>query len=332
MAAAPIHPETELFTESHWSPEGHGRITALAQQAFDGVPALRAVSHYSNGIIDFVVRRGDCPPLSSLVTVGGEDIANEALPGSRLLLCTQDLGALMRPLGTGELMRVVVANGHGGLWGGRVKAGEYLSAHTDTPGGIPAVDEAMNALVSAIRTQVHHLPDELPGGLADTPQPLPEDKGRLRIDFGTAAAERDSPSEMRLRALWGGHVNTLDLQYAAYYRDWKLVCAGDVFESPELGPRFLETSVRSRRTSYRDLAHGLRGHLARLTDALRLVVPPPADRLVLDVQEGAVYVTWLSPRDYVIGVTLDQRQVDHAESRLHQLAGGLREITGPARH
>jgi hypothetical protein len=248
------------------------------------------------------------------------------------LLCTQDLGALMRPLGTGELMRVVVANGQGGLWGGRVKAGEYLSAHTDTPGGIPAVDEAMNALVSAIRTQVHHLPDELPGGLADTPQPLPEDKGRLRIDFGTAAAERDSPSEMRLRALWGGHVNTLDLQYAAYYRDWKLVCAGDVFESPELGPRFLETSVRSRRTSYRDLAHGLRGHLARLTDALRLVVPPPADRLVLDVQEGAVYVTWLSPRDYVIGVTLDQRQVDHAESRLHQLAGGLREITGPARH
>ncbi|MEW2612277.1 hypothetical protein AB0937_19180 [Streptomyces sp. NPDC047880] len=289
------------------------------------------MSHYSNGIIDFVVRRGGSPPLSSLITVGGEDIANEALPGSRLLLCTQDLGALMRPLGTGELMRVVVANAHGGLWGGRVKAGEYLSAHTDTPGGMPAVDGAMNSLVSAIRTQVHHLPDELPGGVTDSMEPLPEDKGRLRIDFGTAAAGHDGPSEMRLRALWGGHVNTLDLQYAAYYRDWKLVCAGDVFESPDLGPRFLETSVRSRRTSYRDLAQSLRGHLARLTDALRLVVPPPADRLVLDVQEGAVYVVWLSPRDYVLGVTLDQRQVTHAEARLRLLADVLREVTAPGR-
>ncbi|MET9758911.1 hypothetical protein ABZ016_07625 [Streptomyces sp. NPDC006372] len=286
------------------------------------------MSHYSNGIIDFVVRRSDCPPLSSLVTVGGEDLANEALPGSRLLLCTQDLGALMRPLGTGELMRVVLANAHGGLWGGRVKAGEYLSALTDTPGGVPAMDAAMNRLVSTIRTQVHHLPDELPGGLTDLAEPLPEHKGRLRIDFGTAA-ERDSPSEMRLRAVWGAHVNTLDLQYAAFYRDWKLVCAGDVFESPELGPRFLDVSVRSRRTAYRDLAQSLRGHLARLTDALRLVVRPPADRLVLDVQEGAVYVLWLSPRDYVLGVTLDQRQVDHAEGRLRQLVDALGAITAP---
>ncbi|QWB21748.1 hypothetical protein KJK29_03665 [Streptomyces koelreuteriae] len=329
MAAAP-HPETELFTESHWFPEGHGRITELCQGAFVGVPALRSVAHYSNGIIDFLVRRTDCAPLAGLVTVAGEDIANEALPGSRLLLCTQDLGALMRPLGTGELMRVVVAGARGGLWGGRVKPGEYLAALTDTPGGMPAADEAMNTLVSTIRTQVHHLPDELPGGLTDPPDPLPEHKGKLRIDFGTAAAAYENLTEMRLRALWGGHVNTLDLHYAAFYQDWKLVCAGDVFENAELGPRFLETSVRSRRTGYRDLAQSLRGHLARLTDALRLVVQPPADRLVLDVQEGAVYVIWLSPRDYVLGVTLDQRQVAHAESRLHRLADVLREITEPA--
>ncbi len=55
-------------------------------------------------------------------------------------------------------------------------------------------------------------------------------------------------------------------------------------------------------------------------------------RQVLDVQEGCVYVLWLSPRDYVLGVTLDQRQVAHAESRLHGLASALREITEPGRH
>ncbi|MBT2444311.1 hypothetical protein J7E93_30305 [Streptomyces sp. ISL-36] len=332
--AAPAPHRTETLTEHHWSPERHGRITELCEEAVASEPGMRSLSHYSNGILDFVVGRTDRPPLSSMVAEAGDDRQDESLPGGRLLLCTQDLGALLRPLGTGELMRTVVANARGGLWGGRVKPGEYLAALTDSPECVDAVDAAMNRLVTRIRTDVHSLPDELPGGdLTAGARRASGDAGSVaaRVDFGTAAAP-DPAYEERLRALWRQHVNTTDLQYAGYYRDLTLVCAGDVFDAPDLGPRFIDVSVRSRRTAYRDLSRGLRGHLVRLTDALHLVAPaedgrPAIDRLVLDVQEGAVYVVWTSAREFLIGVTLDQTQVGNADIRLNRLASALRGIT-----
>ncbi|MER5755461.1 hypothetical protein [Streptomyces sp. NPDC002088] len=333
--AAPAPHRTDTLKESHWTDRRHGRITALCEEEVAGTPQIRSLSHYSNGILDFTVFRFPRAPLSSLVTELGDEEEHEALPGSRLLLCAQDLGAVLRPLGTGELMRTVVGNARGGLWGGRARPGEFLAAVTDLPDGVPAMDAAMNHLVTRIRTEVHSLPDELPGG-------DPHAKAHLRtgagpegphVDFGTAA-EPDAVYEERLRSLWRTHVNTTDLHYAGYYRDWTLVCVGDVFDAHELGPRFIGVSVRTRRTAYRDLSRSLRGHLVRLTDALALVAPPvpgraPVDRLVLDVQEGAVYVHWTSPGAFVLGVTLDQRQVDNAERRLQGLAGAVGGVTTP---
>lgn len=337
--AAPAPHRTETFTEHHWTPERHGRITRLCEETIAASPRIRSLSHYSNGILDFVVCRADRAPLSSMVADAGDERQDESLPGSRLLLCTQDIGALLRPLRTGELMRTVVANARGGLWGGRVKPGEYLAALTDTPEGVDAMDTAMNRLVTRIRTDVHRLPDELPGGDPVAKPGLTSlDAGCVapRVDFGTAAAP-DSLYEQRLRALWLSHVNTSDLQYAGYYRDWTLVCAGDVFDSPELGPRFIDVSVRNRRSAYRDLSRGLRGHLVRLVDALHLVAPverarPAVERLVLDVQEGAVCVTWTSPREFLVGVTLDQTQVGNTDARLRRLAGALGGLNAPPPH
>lgn len=333
-APAPRLPET--LREFHWSEDRHGRITALCEETVAAQPAVRSLSHYSNGILDFAVCRSGRSPLSSLVTDPDEELQEEALPGSRLLLCTQDLGAVLRPLGTGELMRTVVANARGGLWGGRVKPGEFLAALADEADHTVPMDAAMNRLTTRIRTDVHSLPDELPGG-DPTAKPRLAPAGAhvpsLRLDFGTAAVP-EKEYERQLNELWRRQVNEVDLQYAGYYRDWTLVCAGDAFDSPALGPRFMDVSVRARRTAYRDLSRVLRGHLVRLTDALHLVAPatrgrPPLDRLVLDVQEGAVFVVWVSPHEFVIGVTLDQIQVAHAEHRLHRLVRELRELRGP---
>lgn len=331
--AAPAHDVTRTTKESHWVPEQYGRITELCEAAVGDTPGIRSVSHFSNGILDFTVHRPDRAPLSSLVAEPGRDAQDEALPGSRLLLCAQDLGSLLHPLGTGDLMRTVVANGHGGLWGGRVKPGEYLAAVADDGRDVPAMDAAMNTLVTRIRTSVHKLPDEMPGGNDDAAPGAPDHSERLRVDFGTAA-EQDDAYEQRLRSLWGRHLGVAELQYAAYYKDLTLVCVGDVFEDPELGPRFMDVSVQTRRTAYRELARSLRRHVVRLTDVLSLVGQPSQgqramDRLILDVQEGAVYVTWPSPREFVIGVTLDQTQVANAEARLDQLTSCLGEFREP---
>jgi hypothetical protein len=335
--AAPAPRRTDTLKESHWTSKRHAKVTAMCEDTVAGTQSIRSLCHYSNGILDFAVFRAARAPLSSLVTEPGDEARNEALPGSRLLLCAQDLGSVLRPLGTGELMRTVVEGARGGLWGGRARPGEFLAAVTDRAEDMPVLDAEMNKLVTLIRTDVHSLPDELPGG---DPAAKPHlDAGRepagLRIDFGTAA-ERDSDREEQLRELWRDHVNTTDLHYAAYYRDWTLVCVGDVFDAHELGPRFINVSVRTRRTAYRDLSRSLRGHLVRLTDALGLIAPAvpgraPLDRLVLDVQEGAVYVRWTSPRTFLIGVTLDQRQADNAERRLGKLGRDLDVLTAPPR-
>lgn len=328
--AAPAPHASTTLKESHWTPKRHGLITALCEETVARTSAIRSLAHYSNGILDFAVLRTDRAPLSSLITETGDDAHNESLPGSRLLLCAQDLGAVLRPLKTGELMRTVLAGGRAGLWGGRARPDEFLAAVTDVPGGVPEMDEAMNRLTARIRTEVHGLPDELLGGDAQAKAHLQTGEAPVgpQVDFGTAAAP-DTVYEQRLRDLWRTHVNTTDLQYAGYYRDWTLVCVGDVFDSQELGPRFMDVSVRTRRTAYRDLSRSLRGHLVRLKDALDLIAPPPGggasvDRLVLDVQEGAVYVHWTSPRAFLLGVTLDQRQVGNAERRLAALA----QVTG----
>lgn len=331
--AVPAQHASQTLREHHWSSQLHGTVTELAQEAAAATPAVRSLSHYSAGTLDFVVCRARRAPLSSTLLENGDDLQDESLAGSRLLLCTQDLGSLLRPLGTGELMRTIVANAGGGLWGGRVKPGEYLAAVADAPDDVQAMDEAMNELVTRIRTQVHKLPSEMLGGPASAPVQDTPLSAQLRVDYGTAA-EPDGPYEQRLRALWGSHLSTSDLQYAAYYRDRTLVCVGDVFDAPDLGPRFMDVSVRTRRTAYRDLAFSLGSHLARLADALCLVAAPGADqpvveRLVLDVQEGAVFVTWPSADEFVVGVTLDQTQVRPAEDRLTRLAAALHKVTLP---
>ncbi|WP_327134092.1 hypothetical protein OG311_29295 [Streptomyces sp. NBC_01343] len=336
--AAPAPHGTQTLTEHHWAPERHGRITSLCDETVASTPGIRSLSHFGNGILDFVVCRTDRRPLGAVIGDLGDERDEESLPGSRLLLSTQDIGVLLQPLGTGELMRTVVSNREGCLWGGRVKPGEYLAAVTDTADGADAMDTSMNALVTRIRREVHRLSDELPGGDRTAKPGLSAvDGGRtpLRVDFGTAATPEPAYEE-RLRALWLGHVNTTDLQYAAYYRDWTLVCAGDVFESDDLGPKFLSVSVRARRTAYRELSRSLRGHLIRLADALGLVAPaqagrPAVERLVLDVQEGAVYLAWTSSREFLVGVTLDQTQVANADAQLQRLAGAVRGVTEPPR-
>ncbi|MFE9253642.1 hypothetical protein [Streptomyces sp. NPDC006879] len=328
--AAPATQQIETLKESHWTARRHGLITELCERGVTMTPAIRSLSHYSNGILDFAVIRAERVPLISLVTESDDERRDEALPGSRLLLCAQDLGAVLNPLGTGELMRTVVANERAGLYGARATPGEFVAAATDIPGGTPAMDEAMNALITRIRDEVYSLPDELLGGdRSARPAANARDAGAVAsVEFGTAAAQ-DPDYEQRLRDLWRAHVNTTDLHYAGYYRDWTLVCVGDVFESDALGPRFTNVSVRARRTAYRDLSRTLRGHLVRLTDALGLIVSAPVDRLVLDVQQGAVCVLWTSPREFLLGVTLDQRRVGEAERRLSGLARALEGVRQP---
>lgn len=315
---------TELLAEEHWT-KGEDRITSLCQKSVAAhQAALRSVAHFTNGALDFVVRPRASMSLRASRSSDARLITGEGRPGRHLVVWAEDIDRSLRRFGTGELIRLVVATPGGGMYCGRIKADQHMVGLCASGDRVPELDEAMNVLVLGIRAGVHHLGNEHLGGEAlGRLSPL-EDVSALHIEFGMAV-EDDEPTKERLRERWQRSVNAVDLQYAAYYRDWSMVCAGDAFDDPTLGVRLMGVSTPHRRTMYGDLASAVRAHIARLRNALRPLTSEPIDRLVLDVQEGAIYIHWLDRNSgtFVLGVTVDQLRVAGAEERLRLLISDL---------
>ncbi|MGX2998229.1 hypothetical protein JNUCC64_28850 [Streptomyces sp. JNUCC 64] len=310
-----------LYAE-HWSRAPFAEISDRCERAVARTGALRSLSHFSNGVVDFVVRPADAPPLP-----GGREldlpIDVESRPGQQLVMGVETFDKALGPLLTGALMRTVVATPSGGLYCGRVKEQQHVVGITLRGDGVEEMDRTLNDLVTDIRVHVLNRSAENPGGIVDQPYHVPDGSQEPHFTAGTRVDER---LVARLRGIWGRHLNPVDLQYLAYYENWQLSCVGDTFEDPRIGKRFLNIQPSARRRKYRDLADRLRDDIARLRDMLQLVSREAMNRLVLDVEEGAVYFHWLPGGrggDFVCGVTLDQHEVGNAERRLGELLSEL---------
>jgi hypothetical protein len=311
-----------ILAEQYWHAQASkgGLVTPLMRAAFQETPAVESIGHFSNGFADCLLRRVPTDePADEL-----EMLEEAARPGRRMIERMQAFDIPLTPLMTGELMRMVVETREGEFYAARIKKGLHLVGITLTGhDSIGSLDRRMNRLVKDIREQVHHLPDELLGGL-----PASELTRRNAADdlSFTYLRPLGGPA-VRWRGLWHENLNTVDLQYAAYYQGWKPVCHGDVFNAVPLGERFLNIASAARRSKYQDLAQRLRTDLARLRSAIRPPLAAEITKLTLDVQEGAVYIHWLdSEGDFVLGVTLNQHMVDYAEQRLGRLVAQIRTV------
>lgn len=317
--------EPELLKEPHWD-DSERSPSDVCVAEFAATHGLRSIAHFSNRFLDFVVRPHGVGRQSP--DYGDDEISEaEGRTGGELVQCFEDFDLALRPTKTGELMRMVVAAPEGcGLYCGRIKLGLHLVGITRESGGADHLDFTMNRIITQIRDEFYRLPDEhLGGDRRLSMRPVPSDDGDA-FSFDLAREElKGTAMEVRLNSLWAGFVNYVDLQYAALYRDWSLVCVGDAFDHRKLGPQFRNIEPGARRALYRDVAQRLRTDIARLRDIMLPVTTAPIDRLVLDVQEGAVYIHWLGRRtgDFIVGVTMNQELVHVAEQRLRMLAGEL---------
>ncbi|MFD5553198.1 hypothetical protein ACFWIA_05070 [Streptomyces sp. NPDC127068] len=317
-----------LYAE-HWRRAPFEEISDRCTSAVAGCAALRSLSYFNNGVVDFVIRPADAPPLP-----GGREldlpIDVESRPGHQLVLSMETFDKALGPLLTGALMRTVVATPTGGLYCGRVKEQQHIVGITLRGDGVDAMDRTLNELVTDIRVHVLNRSAENPGGVPEQPYHSPD--GSQELHF-TAGSRVDEPLVARLRGLWQRHLNPVDLQYLAYYENWHLACVGDAFDDTRIGKRFLNIKPSARRRKYRDVADQLRDDIARLRDMLQLVSREPMNRLVLDVEEGAVYFHWLPggrSGDFLCGVTLDQHEVGNAERRLREVLSELpRKVPRP---
>jgi hypothetical protein len=103
--------------------------------------------------------------------------------------------------------------------------------------------------------------------------------------------------------------------------DDEIVFLADVFEHDELSLYFAGPVTPSyRRRYYRELGEQLAEIRTRLGRVSAHMLSGRLKRVVLDVEQGAVYYFRVSSRVYLVGVTLHQPRVRTMDLRMAELA------------
>ncbi|MEU5692891.1 hypothetical protein [Actinosynnema sp. NPDC020468] len=282
-------------------------------------PALAHVSHYGEGLFNLSADR-----------LGPDYRGREALRGLGRRLDSFVARVETRLLGarTGLLIRTVLHTASGSLQCNSVVPGQSVVglsrgvpppdlALSRTPEVLQA-DRELSALATALRKLVRQL-SQNPGGYeseGETPSltslhPPLEPWSRTTSDELPAGLARACLDAVRAE----------DLHYVAYCTTDGVGFEADQLAHPSLRSFFVGITVEARRNFYRVFSREL-VDLARRFNQLNAGVGPegPLLRLVLDVEQGAIYYYRLNPRAYLVGVTIDQEQVTNADHRLADLA------------
>jgi hypothetical protein len=117
-----------------------------------------------------------------------------------------------------------------------------------------------------------------------------------------------------------------DLQFVALVRDGIVEFCVDQFDERAMEPYFRAGyTVALRRKFYRELAPELQYHVRDLGRIGYPLIGRGLDRIVLDVQRGAIYYYRLDAGSYLMGVTLNQFSVAVADVKMEWLSLGLRQ-------
>jgi hypothetical protein len=291
---------------------------AVAREA-----AITHLSHYSQGVHNFSVDRlGEDEPWrrDELVALG-----------RRLSFQLSAFERMLRDARTGPLIRMVVQSGSGAAICVASQPGDHLvgvalapadpDALPDTP-PVRSADIGLSWLANDLRARTR-LWSQNPGGwqtadveFAPIIGTVPEPRVSVRV---AAAPEVDRVAAAAVEALSRKH-----LHFVAYYVDGEVALTADTLAEPDLGSFFTQIHVDVRRRFYLSLSRQLAASAITLN---RTITPLPGGRLlrlVLDVEQGAVYYYRLEAGRYLVGVTLDQSGVAHGDLLMAELTQRIR--------
>lgn len=280
------------------------------------------LAHYSQGLHNFSVDR-----LGTDESRRREELV--AL-GRTLSLLHAGFDRTLRDVRTGALVRTVLHSMQGAAICVVIQPGDLLvgvvSAQEDG-GPLSEVARVRSADVTASRLAV--------GLRAQTRQSSYNPGGWETVDdqlapFVTAATEPAVSVRVpagrgvdRARAALAETLRRGDVHFVAYHVDGQVAVSGDTFGAPELEVFFTQITVDARRRFYLSFTREL---ATSLTSLNRSVTPVPGGRLlrlVLDVEQGAVYYYRLDSRRYLVGVTLDQGRMPQADLDMAVLAARM---------
>jgi hypothetical protein len=332
------HPVGSL-DDSHQEPRRQCRQAVAGGQ-------VHFVGHYSNNVYDFAfdtlakVRpdiradpaggRPDNRPLDRL----REDLRRV---GRQLGHQLSILDGSLEDLRCGRLIRIVLHGEDGVVFCNSIVPHQYIVGLvrdrpprdrpdrplTDRP-PVRAADIALARLSTSLRRLVSLGPLN-PGGWL-RPEPLepagpPPDAGP---GAPTPPHVEGAGTDALPAALLARTVRPDDLHYLAHWRDGTRSGAADQLDHPRLSRFFTQITPGTRRKLYADLGRQLPTVARQLGRLANPVIGFGLTRIVLDVEEGAVFFYRLSEQDALVGVTLDQAQVSDADHRLAELAAAHR--------
>lgn len=237
---------------------------------------------------------------------------------------------------TGALIRTVVQGARGSMYCNSVVPGQYLTGHcfTSTVENSPlelcdgkVADITLAQLVTGLRKRLS-LGSQNPGGWL-TFRPSGEDlaSGKSIVvppDVCGQPHIEKKQDDQRIDVC-AAEVDCRDLHYVAYCRDGEVIFSVDHLGHKRLNSFYTQINVEDRRRFYHDFCQQfplLVGRLGRIAGPL---VGSRPERVVLDVEQGALYSYRIRTAEYLVGVTINQHQVAAVDDKLARLARRMKE-------
>jgi hypothetical protein len=288
----------------------------LSRLAFAAEPALHYLAHMRHGRCDFYMDVLDRTGLRR----GAEREALIML-GTELTFQTSQLDEILQGARTGELIRTVLHTPHGVLVCNSVVPGESLLGAGFKASAVNRVDRMVSHATSQLREQIG-LSSRNPGGWETVGLPTPDLDGEPAL-LPRVTNLSGHESVGREVAVLHKDMRPTDLHLVAYCVRGRPVSVFDQLDHPGLRPFFRTISVESRRRFYYKFCETLSKRVPLLNRMLSAVADGLLARLVLDVEQGAVYYRRLSAQSCLVGVTMDQRRVSHCDQQMEMLARAL---------
>ncbi len=261
--------------------------------------------------------------------VHGSVSAAHERTGRDLYYVLQDLEPDFAHLRTGALIRTVLRLPDGAVFYYMVEPGIHLYGATAAVEQIEELDESIAEIVNDLRTVVRYSPldfgsyrsrrltSELPPTARETvpAQAAPDTSGAPRTAPAWPGRGGDDEGTSVLAALRRA-LRTDGLHYLAYYPHPSSPEVIDIFEQPDLQKFFRSATPDHRRTRYRRMGALLPSVIHRMNESLRAVMRGELVRVVLDVEQGAVYFHTLPGSRFLVGVTLDQSRVAESDDQI----------------
>ncbi|TYK49064.1 hypothetical protein [Actinomadura decatromicini] len=273
------------------------------EEEFERAAGLVHTANFIDGMFRFAVEDPGLTP---------KDRKLHTRIGCRLGPTFDKCDAWTAPLDSGRLIRMVLSCASGAVYYISLRPGEtqFGVAREGEPAELG--DRQMAWISDRVRALYSLGPENLGGystyapALPDVPEPAP-------VVFEAPGADA------RLLDLSRRRVSPLDLHYVSAHRGGEHLFTTDVLADDVLGQYFRRVSVAERRKRYEEISLSARQLVRSLSYQLEPVLRGRLDRLVMDVEQGALYYRGLPDGLVLFGVTLRQSSVWDADRRLETI-------------